>query len=62
VLPYKLRNNFVCMTQSCGMKQVRKNSSFTKVLFKFRNYDIEAYAIFRGGEIIPILKEMHSMH
>jgi hypothetical protein len=30
--------------------------------FKFRNYGIEAYAIFRGGEIIPILKEMHSMH
>jgi hypothetical protein len=44
------------------MKQVRKNSLFTKVLFKFRNYGIEAYAIFRGGEIIPILKEMHSMH
>jgi hypothetical protein len=30
--------------------------------FKFQNYGIEAYAIFRGGELIPILKAMHNMH
>jgi hypothetical protein len=28
----------------------------------FQNYGIEAYAIFRGGELIPILKAMHNMH
>jgi hypothetical protein len=25
-------------------------------MIKFRNYDIEAYAIFQGGEMIPIMR------
>jgi hypothetical protein len=38
------------------MNKLIKNPRSQNYMIKFRNYGIDAYAIFRGGEMIPIMR------